>query len=132
MVEYEPQGANSNTENPAKKLSESPLSKLQKTIKCFQQLNKCLVVVQRPRLQVPNAEGPGSSRGEGATLWLQCTGFSLQWFLLLLSVGWRDPRALDHRLSSCDAHRISCSEACGIFPDQRKAHVATETQHSQK
>ena len=68
MVEYEPQGANSNTENPAKKLSESPLSKLQKTIKGFQQLNKCLVVVQRPRLQVPNAEGPGSSRGEGATL----------------------------------------------------------------
>ena len=59
MVAYEPQGADSHTENPAKKLSESPLSKLQNTVKGFQQLNTCLVVVQRPRLQVPSAEGPG-------------------------------------------------------------------------
>ena len=46
----------------------------------------------------------------GATLWLQCSGFSLWWFLLLRSTGFRvcglrscSLRALEHRLSSCGA-----------------------------
>ena len=30
-----------------------------------------------------------SGCGEGAALWLRCTGFSLQWLLLLQSVGSR-------------------------------------------
>ena len=44
--------------------------------------------------------------------WLQCVGFSLEWFVLSQSSG-----------SRCDssvvvAHRFSCSVACGIFLDQ--------------
>ena len=63
---------------------------------------------------------------------LQCTGFSLQWLLLLQSTGSRRVG-----FSRCDAwasvvvahglwsagsvivvHGLSCSAACGIFPDQ--------------
>ena len=41
-----------------------------------------------------------------------CAGFSLQWFLLLWSMGSR------HTGSVVVAHQLSCSAACGIFPDQ--------------
>ena len=40
----------------------------------------------------------------GAYSLLRCTGFSLQWLLLLWSTG-----------SVVVAHRFSCSTACGIF-----------------
>ena len=50
--------------------------------------------------------------------------FSLQWLLLLQCTGSRhmgfsscSPWSLEHRLNSCDT-LLSCSEACGIFPDQ--------------
>ena len=56
------------------------------------------------------------------------TGFSLWWLLLLQSMGSRcagfsscGARALEHRLSAGSvavAHGLSCSAACGIFPDQ--------------
>ena len=44
------------------------------------------------------------------SLWFE--GFSLQWLLLLQSTGSR------HLGLIVVAHRLSCSEACGIFPDQ--------------
>ena len=75
----------------------------------------------------------------GGYSWLRCVGFSLRWLLLLRSTGSRHEsisscgtrasvvvalglsscgsRALEHRLSSCGAG-LSCSAACGIFPDQ--------------
>ena len=43
---------------------------------------------------------------------LQCSGFSLQWLLLLRSA------ALGTWASVVVAHGLSCSAACGIFPDQ--------------
>ena len=43
----------------------------------------------------------------GATLWWQCLGFSLPWLSSLQSTG-----------SMVVAHRLSCSTACGLFPDQ--------------
>ena len=60
----------------------------------------------------------------GATLWLQCAGFSLLWLLLLRSRG-----SSVHRLQHSQfpgftaqaqylAHRLSCSVACGVFPDR--------------
>ena len=62
---------------------------------------------------------------------LRCVSFSLWWLLLLWSTGSRctsfsscSSRALERRLSSCSAgsvavaHGLSCSAACGIFPDQ--------------
>ena len=61
------------------------------------------------------------SRGY-SSLW--CTGFSLQWLLQLQNTGSRhlsfsscNLRALECGLSSC-VHRLSCSVACGISPDQ--------------
>ena len=42
---------------------------------------------------------------------LRCTGFSLQWFLLLRSMGSR------YAGSVVVANGLSCSAACGIFPD---------------
>ena len=43
---------------------------------------------------------------------LVCAGFSLQWLLLLQSTG-------SKRMSSVvEAHRLGCSAACGMFPDQ--------------
>ena len=48
----------------------------------------------------------------GATLWLQCTGFSLRRLLLLRSVGSRAP------VSVLVVHGLSYSTACGIFLDQ--------------
>ena len=42
---------------------------------------------------------------------LQCTGFSLQWFLLLQSTGSRTQ-------ASVVMHGVSCSAAGGIFSDQ--------------
>ena len=52
--------------------------------------------------------------------WL-CTGFSQQWFLLLSTT---DSRVLGLQYlwfpgSRAQAHRLSCSLACGIFLDQR-------------
>ena len=47
----------------------------------------------------------------GTTLYLWCTGFSLQWLPLFWSTGFR----LAH---SVVANTLSCSMACGIFPDQ--------------
>ena len=70
---------------------------------------------------------------------LQCVGFSLQWLLLLRSMGsghkgfsscgawaqqlWRVGsvvvvRRLQSAGSVVVAHGLSCSAACGIFPDQ--------------
>ena len=43
---------------------------------------------------------------------LQCMGFSSQWLLLLQSMGSR------HAGSVVVAHGLSCSTACGTFPDQ--------------
>ena len=43
---------------------------------------------------------------------LSCTGFPFQWLLLLQSVGFRYAGSADVE------HWLSCSEACGIFPDQ--------------
>ena len=43
---------------------------------------------------------------------LQCVGFSLQWLLLLRSTGSRRAGSV------VVAHELSCSVACGIFPDQ--------------
>ena len=68
----------------------------------------------------------------GSTLWLQCAGFSLKWLLLLQSTGSRvhGPPQLWHvgsavaaprlwsRGSVVVAHDLSCSTACGFFPDQ--------------
>ena len=48
---------------------------------------------------------------EGYSL-LRCAGFSLCWLLLLWSTGSR------HVGSVVVAHGLSCSAACGIFPDQ--------------
>ena len=60
MVAYEPQGADSHTEDPAKKNCKNHLyQSSRRQSKGFQQRNTCLVMVQRPRLQVPSAEGPG-------------------------------------------------------------------------
>ena len=55
---------------------------------------------------------------------LRCTGFSLRWLLLLRSTGSRRTGSVivAHGLQSAGsvvvAHRLSCSAACGIFPDQ--------------
>ena len=43
---------------------------------------------------------------------LQCMGFSLQWLLLLQSIGSR------HTGSVVTAHRLSCPMTCGILPEQ--------------
>ena len=51
-----------------------------------------------------------AARGDYSSLW--CAGFSLQWLLLLWSAGSR------HVGSVVVAHGLSCSVACGIFPDQ--------------
>ena len=42
----------------------------------------------------------------------RCAGFSLRWLLLLRSTG-----------SAVVAPRLSCSEACGIYPDRDQTHV---------
>ena len=62
------------------------------------------VFVAACRLSLVAASGGYSS--------LRCTGFSLQWLLLLWTTGSR------HTGSVIVAHRPSCSVACGIFPDQ--------------
>ena len=51
-----------------------------------------------------------SSSGEGSSSLFWCTGFSLQWLLLLQSIGCLG--------SIVAVHALSCFEACGIFPDQ--------------
>ena len=57
-----------------------------------------------------------------ATLQLWCSGFSLQWHLLLQSTGFsscsRQPQYLRPTSSVVVAHGLSCLMACGIFPDQ--------------
>ena len=53
---------------------------------------------------------PAVASGGYSSLW--CMGFSLQWLLLLQSTGSRHAG-----FSSC-GHGLSCSAACGIFPDQ--------------
>ena len=50
--------------------------------------------------------------GERGYSLLWCAGFSLRWLLLLRSTGSR------HTGSVVVAHGLSCSAACGIFPDQ--------------
>ena len=64
--------------------------------------------------------------------WLRCAGFSLRWLLLLRSTGSRRAgiqqlwhmgsvvvaRGLQSIGSVVVAHGLSCSVACGIFPDQ--------------
>ena len=64
----------------------------------------CWVFVSVRRLSLVAASGGYSS--------LQCAGFSLSWLLLLWSTG--STRAG----SVVVAHGLSCSAACGIFPDQ--------------
>ena len=51
----------------------------------------------------------------GATLQLQCSGFSLKWLLLLQSTGFRahSSQALQHRLSSCGAWALVASQHVG-------------------
>ena len=64
---------------------------------------------------------------------LQCVGFSLRWLLLMWTTGsrWRASVVAMHGLTSCGSraleprlrvvvvvHGLSCSVACGIFPDQ--------------
>ena len=51
-------------------------------------------------------------RRAGSTLYLQCSSFSLQWFLWLLSTGSRV------QAPWLWLARAYCSEACGIFLDQ--------------
>ena len=50
--------------------------------------------------------------GSGGHSSLRCVSFSLRWFLLLWSMGSRLAG------SAVVAHGLSCSVACGIFPDQ--------------
>ena len=57
--------------------------------------------------------------------WLQCAGFSWQWFLLLWSTGPKlvgfsscSSRALEYRLNCCGTRAYPCSLPRGIFPDQ--------------
>ena len=62
------------------------------------------VFVAACRLSLVAASGGYSS--------LRCTGFSLRWLLLLQSMG-------SKRVGSVVvAHSVSCSAACGIFPDE--------------
>ena len=53
-----------------------------------------------------------SSCGERGLLFTAVSGFSLQWLLLLQSMGSR------HAGSVVVVHGLSCSAACGIFLDQ--------------
>ena len=73
--------------------------------------------------------------GGYSSLW--CAGFSLRWLLLLRSTGSRHKgfsscgtrasvvvaRGLQSTGSVVVAHRLSCSAACGIFPDQGSNRV---------
>ena len=62
------------------------------------------VFIAARRLSLVAASGGYSS--------LQCAGFSLWWLLLLWSTGSRLMGSV------VVAHGLSCSTACGIFPDQ--------------
>ena len=53
-----------------------------------------------------------------ASLPLWCTGFLLQWLLLLQSMCSRASVVAVHGLSSCVTHRLSCPVACVILLDQ--------------
>ena len=78
------------------------------------------------------AHGPSLVAASGGYSSLWCTGFSSQWLLLLRSTGSRragfgscGARAsvvvalsLQCTGSVVVAHGLSCSAACGIFPDQ--------------
>ena len=64
----------------------------------------------------------------GATLQLQCTGFLVQWLVLQLSMStkkcmlqqlWYTAQQLQSLGSVAVVHGLSCSEACGIFLDQK-------------
>ena len=71
----------------------------------------CWVFVAAHRLSLVEASGGYSS--------LRCAGFSLRWLLLLWSTGSRHAGSeLWHVGSVVVAHGLSCSAACGIFPDQ--------------
>ena len=70
---------------------------------------------------VPGLSLVAASKGYSS---LRCAGFSLWWLLLLRSTGSTHmgfsscgSRALERRFSSC-GNGLSCSAACGIFPDQ--------------
>ena len=65
-----------------------------------------------------------ASRGYSS---LRCTGSSLQWLLLLRNMGYRlegfsscSLQALEHRLSGCGMHRLSCPAAHGIHCTTRE------------
>ena len=72
----------------------------------------CWVFVAALRLSLVAASGGYSS--------LRCAGFSLRWLLLLWSTGSRHEgfSSCGARASVVVAHGLSCSVACGIFPDQ--------------
>ena len=53
--------------------------------------------------------------GVNSSLW--CTGFSLRWLLTLRSTGCRQA-AFRSCSSRALEHGLSCSRACGFFPDQ--------------
>jgi len=60
----------------------------------------------------------GLWQGRGATLWLQCSGFSL-WWLLLWRTGSRCPGFSSCGLWAKECGLSSCGTwACGIFLDQ--------------
>jgi len=55
----------------------------------------------------------------GAPLWLQCSGFSLWWLLLLLNTGSRAGRLSLAAGLIVVARGLRCSSVCGILLDQR-------------
>ena len=61
--------------------------------------------------------GLSLAAGRESYSWLSCVGFLMQWLLLLWSTGFQGVW-LQHMGSVVMAHGLSCSMACGIFPDQ--------------
>ena len=62
-----------------------------------------------------------AARGLHCSEWgLLSSCFSLRWFLLLQNADSRvcGPQLLQHPGLAVAAHGLSCSMACGIFPDQ--------------
>ena len=66
------------------------------------------------------ARGLSLVAASGGCSWLRCAGFSLRWLLLFQSMDSRHTgfSGCGTRASVVVAHRLSCSAACGIFPDQ--------------
>ena len=72
----------------------------------------CFLFFFWPRWVFVAAHGLSLVAASGVYSSLRCAGFSLWWLLLLRSTGSR------HAGSVVVARRLSCSAACGIFPDQ--------------